>query len=332
MQEMAVLTFREGSSSLNQRRITRDDEGRLSIVSPEGDVFEITYPERGVTLGFVLNREKNWYDLAFAVDEATKERTALAMTGARPHLMIDYQAVFPTGETRIQMGAPSGAQAGLQPPPLPPPPQVPFSRDDPPVPVPPPEVPFNSPQPPAPASPSDPASPPAVPPGASSSVAETVPIPPPPPALPPAGTPPIANAVPSTEPDWSPQGGEFYYLEEAPPTAWNGRGEPYPGEAEPYLSGGEDPVEVAVLLPQAPAEKTASGGQGNRYIIQVGAFREKRNAAAAFAALEREGFSPIYEDYQNLTRVIIPAVEMGDLARTREIIKTLGFGEPYVRQ
>jgi cell division septation protein DedD len=70
----------------------------------------------------------------------------------------------------------------------------------------------------------------------------------------------------------------------------------------------------------------------NSYIIQVGAFREERYASAVFAALERAGFCPRYEPHRDLTRVLIPAVERGDLARVREKIKALGLGEPYVRQ
>jgi cell division protein FtsN len=71
---------------------------------------------------------------------------------------------------------------------------------------------------------------------------------------------------------------------------------------------------------------------GNFFVVQVGAFQDKKLADAAYAALKQEGFNPNYEDYQDLTRVFIPEVEPKDLARTRDRVKALGFGEPYIRQ
>ncbi|MDR2136517.1 MAG: SPOR domain-containing protein [Treponema sp.] len=96
--------------------------------------------------------------------------------------------------------------------------------------------------------------------------------------------------------------------------------------------------EVVLLMggsaPTVRNVSTASvtGVSGNHYTIQVGAFRDQENAAAAYAALERGGFTPLYECHKDVTRVVIPAVDQKDLARTRERIKALGLGEPYVRQ
>jgi hypothetical protein len=315
-QEIPVLTFKEGGSSLDQRRITSDAEGHLKDLSPEGDIFEILYPDRGIILGFTLNREENWYDLDFAVDENTGERTSLAVTGPRPHLMIDYQAVFPFGETRIQMdrtlrqpepppGAGDGEALRFSPPDSPPP--DPFPGTVPAVTEIPPET-------------------------ADTFPVEQFPDPPE------EGT-EIA--------DLGTGDGDFY-LEEAPPTPWEDGGEEglYLGEGEtpevavvflsekesaPAFDTARPVVEPETAAPFDPAGKTFSGA-GNRYIIQVGAFRERRNAAAAFAALERAGFHPLYEPHLGLTRVLIPAVERGDLPRIREELKALGLGEPYVRQ
>jgi hypothetical protein len=305
-QEIPVLTFKEGGSSLDQRRITSDDEGHLKNLSPGGDIFEIAYPDRGIVLGFTLNREDNWYDLEFAVDETTGERTSLAMTGARPHLMINFQAVFPFGETRIQM------DKTLRPPDLPaaagtesPPPEPPRSGS------------FDS-------------NPPQV---------SLVP-PEPPPDAPPAGT--LAENPPSY-PEGETAGREDleeFYLEEAPPTPWEDRYGEYLGEGESpevdvvFLAEkpGPSAPDTAAPVPEktAPAESAFPGL--DRSIIQVGALRERQNASAAFAVLEGAGFCPRYEACQDLTRVLIPAVERGDLPRIREELKALGLGEPYVRQ
>jgi hypothetical protein len=323
-QEIPVLTFKEGGSSLDQRRITSDDEGHLKNLSPEGDIFEIAYPDRGIVLGFALNREENWYDLEFAVDENTGERTSLAMTGARPHLMINYQAVFPFGETRIQMdktlrqpdiSTAAGPEARQ------PPPSGSFDPDPPQASTAPPEFPSEFP----------PEAGQFFPPAAA--VAEN-----PPPSSGEAGA-----ANPGEGETADPGGLGDFYLEEALPTPWEDSYGEYLGEGEspevdvvflaeetsPPASAGPVPAPEETI-PAASAESVLPGP--GDYIIQVGAFREQRNAAAAFAALERAGFCPLYESCQDLTRVLIPAVERRDLARIREKVKALGLGEPYVRQ
>jgi hypothetical protein len=310
LQEVSVLTFKEGGSSLDQRKITSSDEGHLKDLDAEGNVFEVAYPGRGITLGFVLNGEENWYNLEFAVDENTGERTSLAMTGVRPHLMINYQAVFPIGETRIQMDKtlhqpdpPTTAGPGFW---LPPEPPLSSSSNSNPTPLNPPSV---------------------VPPESPPDTGQF--------------SPPVRTIVENPSfylegetADWG--RGENFYLEEAPPTSWE----------DLYLGGEKSPdIDVVFLTekakppasdPAAPGpEKTPDGTSLpglDRYIVQVGAFREQGNASAAFTALERAGFYPLYEAYQDLMRVLIPAIEKEDLARVREKIKALGLGEPYVRQ
>jgi cell division septation protein DedD len=310
-QEIGVLTFREGGSFLNQRRITSDDEGHLKSLSPGGDVFEIHYPNRGLILGFALNQAENWYDLEFAIDETSGERTSLAMTGVRPHLMINYQTVFPAGETRIQMDKTqelSPAVTGENPPP--PIPESPFAgyadsgfapeADDP---------------------------------GeslagggwASSEDLRSEDLP----------------FYPGENAGVAEGGAETFILERAPPTQWEDD-----ALEDMFLGEGESPVEVDVVLvmekpgpppPDLTAERIRPAGEMlphpfSNYVIQVGAFRERRNADAAFTALERAGFCPRYETHQDMTRVLIPAVAGRDLVWVREKVKALGFGEPYVRR
>jgi hypothetical protein len=302
-QEVEVLTFREGGSSLNQRRITNSDEGRLKTLSPQGDVFEVHYPSREIVLVFVLNREKNWYDLEFAVEETNGEtggeRVPLTIAGTRPRLMINYQTVFPGGETRIQMD--SAADLNQSPPPtggplsVRPPEPVPMIDDGLPIFI-------------------------------------DVEKPPGP------GMEPVAGEWdPYPEKDAKTAVSEYhkeeFFLEESYPIVW----EDY--DESPDFYEGENSVEVEVVIlveNAAPPVEEKSSGEGQSpdtgYIIQVGAFRERKNAALAFTALEQAGFSPLYESHRDLTRVIIPAVEEGSLARVKERVKALGFGEPYVRR
>jgi cell division protein FtsN len=111
--------------------------------------------------------------------------------------------------------------------------------------------------------------------------------------------------------------------------------EPVPGE-DPYsievvfVMGSSVPAPTPVPVPVVRV--TQDRAPGNHYTVQVGAFQDQKNAASAYTVLERGGFSPLYECHQNLTRVVIPAVDQKDLAWTRERLKALGFGEPYVRR
>jgi cell division protein FtsN len=341
-QTITILTFKEGGSSLNQSRISRDDEGQLGSINPKGDIFEINYPERRITLGFVLNREKNWYDLEFAIEETKEGRVPLALTGARPHLLIYYRTVFPeSGETRIQLNNEppaknSSAVTGWEPD------MAQFL----PLQTPPPDT-VNSVQP-----------------------TEQLTV-----SVQPFDNTPVEQKAQSVaipdEPVWSAPysaAGDVLALgdasdpgdvtlepapERAPPAPSWAPESATPPEFPPIpvilpLDDYEDSrsVEVVLIMGRSVLPDTApvrtvsvivpaakeSHVPGNYYTVQVGAFRDQKNASSVYTALEREGFNPLYECYQSLTRVVIPAVDQKDLARTREKIRALGFGEPYVRR
>jgi hypothetical protein len=326
--EISVLTFREGGSSLDQSRISRDDEGQLVRINPAGDTFEIEYPNHQIVLGFVLNREENWYDLEFAIEEADQERVSLALTGARPHLMINYRAVFPdTDETRIQLtGKPgretedtgeSARQSGQQTESSGDPGQ---SRADP---------------------------------GESYEQAQGFPWESEPGYFPQGETSrPLDPEAGGTvrAPDARDPAGEWggglswedstadepLYPDTVTDTAAGGStpsplgGAPVPSRERVLVEYGEDAYEPEVVFAGA-ADTNNDRLPGICYSVQVGAFRDKKNADAACAVLERGGFAPLRETYQGLTRVVVPVVEQRDLARTRERIRSMGFGEPYVR-
>jgi hypothetical protein len=356
-QEVPVLTFREGASLEDQSRISREDEGQLRRLSPAGDIFEIRYPERQIILGFVLNPEDQRYDLEFAIDGEGEERIPLSVTGVRPHLMINYRTVFPvTGETRIQLTGKPGPAAGESSESDPPPPEPGENSGEA----------FDEGGPQSYRPPGDSAG---LAWGPEEPAGDSGPVPPPPEedfwpqAL---GDPAYDDGA-----EAFPDPGAFYGEEEALawdyPVEEDGL---YPAEEPPYLveepvtdavlQGGRDGVpwqdepplslervlvedgdgsyEPEVVFVESPGKPANPGvtadeyrNPGPSYCVQVGAFRDKKNAAAAYAILEQGGFSPRYEDYRDLTRVVLPAVEQKELARTRDRIKALGFGDPYVR-
>ncbi|MDR1025460.1 MAG: SPOR domain-containing protein, partial [Treponema sp.] len=358
-----------------------------------------------ITLGFVLNQERNWYDLEFAVEENGQERVPLALTGARPHLLINYQTVFPnTGETRIQLNngqnrpaegssAVTGQDSAA--------PQLSLQSaaiDDgsgaldntPVVAVEPPDdavqpvvaavPPDDAAQPVVAAEPPDDAAQPVVAAEPPDDAAQPVVAAEPPDdaALPVVATePPDDTAQPVVAAE-IPDDAALSVVAAEPPAdtaqpvptqnpmiviGQSGNEEPQrspdiPGESPvpPLLSpvrelipDGDNTVKVVLIMTgsgspgisRTPVVNTSglnsAAGEGARasgtfYTVQVGAFREQKNAAAAYAALERGGFNPLYEYHQNLTRVVIPAVDQRELVQTREKIRALGFGDPYVRQ
>jgi hypothetical protein len=309
--DVTILSFREGGSSLNQRRILRRNEGTLSSITSTYDIFEVLYAGSQITLGFKFNTDRNWYDLEYAIDGTEGGRIPLTVTGAQPHLMTNYHAEYSNTETRIQMQpvvpqpsipSSSGPQSAL-PPSLAPVIEFPFDSNT-----------TTSSVTVAPQVPSAPQVSPA-PQAQQGAVYELVPA--------------QDNPPPSYWPDEMDFNDEPDYLAEED---W------YTGEYEYFP---EDYFVVDLVTEDSPPVSTYSSAAGipaagfsanGNFVVQVGSFGTKKNADAAYAALEREGFNPRYENYQGLTRVVIPAVEQKDLARTRERIKALGFGEPYVRQ
>jgi cell division septation protein DedD len=258
-----VLTFRDSRSSLDCQRITTDDKGRLGDIGPED--FKIQFPDQQIILVFTLNRETNWFDLKDVIDETTNEPISQSIIGTRPHLMTNYQAFF-NGETHIQTE---------------------FRQPSPNTSVPEPETKIEY-------RPEEPKPEPS---------SQFIPAP--------------LQLVPIDP-----------YMEEVSPTSWGEDVEPKnPETAE--LTKAPNPVPAAekdVCVEFVPVRPD------NFYIVQIGAYREKQNVDTAFAVLERAGFRPLSESCRELTRVLIPAVELADLAYTREKVKDLGFGEPYVQQ
>jgi hypothetical protein len=68
------------------------------------------------------------------------------------------------------------------------------------------------------------------------------------------------------------------------------------------------------------------------YEIQVGAFAEATHTANAFNTLSRGGFSPVLENIQHLTRVIVRGIPAGEVMACLERIGWLGFREAIIRK
>jgi hypothetical protein len=68
------------------------------------------------------------------------------------------------------------------------------------------------------------------------------------------------------------------------------------------------------------------------YQIQVGAFKDIRNAEMVFERLKNASFNPVYEKYLDFTRVIITGIGAGNIAACLDRIEILGFREIWIRE
>jgi len=73
-------------------------------------------------------------------------------------------------------------------------------------------------------------------------------------------------------------------------------------------------------------------GTTELFQLQVGAFRVRQNAERAFALLEAASLRPVYEEYGELTRVMIAGVYADNVSFYLEKLKSLGFSEVMIRR
>jgi len=74
-----------------------------------------------------------------------------------------------------------------------------------------------------------------------------------------------------------------------------------------------------------------SSNDSRLYQIQVGAFLDIRYAQNAYERLERASFNPVYERFNNFTRVIAAGIPGNQVSRTINTLRSLGFTEIIIR-
>ena len=72
--------------------------------------------------------------------------------------------------------------------------------------------------------------------------------------------------------------------------------------------------------------------KNNKYRIQVGAFKNTSYARNCFDSLKSIGFSPSFEQYNDITRVVIPGVAASEIIKAAERIGAAGFSEILLRE
>jgi cell division protein FtsN len=68
------------------------------------------------------------------------------------------------------------------------------------------------------------------------------------------------------------------------------------------------------------------------YRVQIGSFKEARNALAAFERLKGAGLSPVYERHDDFFRVVLSGIPSEEMAAVLQKVQTAGFNEPLLRE
>jgi rare lipoprotein A len=114
----------------------------------------------------------------------------------------------------------------------------------------------------------------------------------------------------------------------SPAAAGPALAEPVPGTARPPVPG-RAPGPAAPLSSGGRAAGPSSRGL---YRIQIGAFLDERNAAAAFDRLRAAGFSPVYERYDRYYRVVLTGIGAADVEGVALRLEAAGFQEVLIRE
>jgi len=68
------------------------------------------------------------------------------------------------------------------------------------------------------------------------------------------------------------------------------------------------------------------------YRVQVGAFSNTDNAQQCFNRLKSAGFTPFYEQYGSLYRVVLTGIQAADMAGVIRRLEAAGFREAWIRE
>jgi rare lipoprotein A len=113
-----------------------------------------------------------------------------------------------------------------------------------------------------------------------------------------------------------------------------------PVQAEPVQTSPvivSQPVTVIVPAGQLKLTPEMNIVQGKNYRLQVGSFKNAKNAVEAFDRLKASGLSPAYERFINgdnveFFRVVVAGVRGSDVQLTAEKISAAGFREAIIKE
>jgi rare lipoprotein A len=87
-----------------------------------------------------------------------------------------------------------------------------------------------------------------------------------------------------------------------------------------------------VVVPAVPPPVQVTVKPNAVYRVQVGSFREARNALAAFDRLKGAGLNPVYERNGEFFRVVLAGIPSEEIAGVLQMVHTAGFRDPLLRE
>jgi rare lipoprotein A len=108
-----------------------------------------------------------------------------------------------------------------------------------------------------------------------------------------------------------------------------------PAPASPPAPAANPQVTVILtpeLTPAAVSPIQVRVKPNSIYRVQVGSFKEARNALAAFERLKGAGLSPVYERNGDFFRVVLSGIPSAEMAGVLQKIQTAGFNDPLLRE
>jgi rare lipoprotein A len=112
---------------------------------------------------------------------------------------------------------------------------------------------------------------------------------------------------------------------------------PNPVRTTAIQAPAQAPGVSVILAPETPPAAAASPIQvtikpNKIYRVQIGSFREARNALASFERIKETGLSPVYERNGDYFRVVITGVPSAEMAAVLQKLQTAGFYDPLLRE
>jgi rare lipoprotein A len=105
-----------------------------------------------------------------------------------------------------------------------------------------------------------------------------------------------------------------------------------PPDPAPAAPASPPPVAAPIPVAPAPATVPAVVKPGRIYRVQVGSYREARNALATFERLKGAGLNPVYERNGEYFRVVLSGIPSEEIGGVLQKINASGFRDPLLRE
>jgi rare lipoprotein A len=96
------------------------------------------------------------------------------------------------------------------------------------------------------------------------------------------------------------------------------------------------PPVTVILAPETPAPAVpaiqVTIKPNTIYRVQIGSFKEARNALAAFERLKGAGLNPVYERNGDFFRVVLSGISSEEMAGVLRKVQAAGFNDPLLRE